>query len=64
MAGKKKNEDGSQCLSDEIILKGNKKPFEGQDILTSILHLLIVFLYPQNHTVYYFLMHLCYHILS
>lgn len=63
MAGKK-NEDGSQCLSDEIILKGNKKPFEGQDILASFLHLLIVFLYPQNHTVYYFLMYLCYRILS
>lgn len=51
-----------KCLSDENTLGGKKKPFKGQDILTLILHLLMIFLYPQNHTVYYFLMYLCYHV--
>lgn len=61
----KKNEDGSQCLSDENILgRKKKKPFKGKDILTLILHLLIILLFPQNHTVYYFLTYLCYHILN
>lgn len=60
MAGKKKME--VKCLSDESILGGKKSLLKGQDILTLILHLLMIFLNPQNHTVYYFLMYLCYHV--
>lgn len=64
LMAEKKNEDGSQCLLDENFEGEIKKAFKEQDILTLILCLLFIFLFPQNHTVCYFLMYLCYHILN